>query len=305
MSDPLVPYFQEFLKRISLTTNQRRELIKNHSTLRERLQQDCELAPQIKEIFLQGSYKRDTIVRHKDGKYSDVDIVVVMNLDKNKFSPDEVLQIFKPFLRRYYKGWCRRQTHSWGIKLSNVHVDVIPAVTSPILHTNIFLGDTASSWKSRPLYIPNRRENKWQQTDPLQIIRWTKEKNERCNGYYTDVVKCIKWWRRVQSPNAKRLKGYPLEYLVAQCCPDGITSVEEGVMKTLNKMVTYPRNCSGFFGIKLPCYNVFSEMSDKEYNEYYNYLCEAAHIARQAYTVQNVKQAVGLWRELLGGKFSE
>ena len=137
MSDPLVPYFQEFLKRISLTTNQRRELIKNHSTLRERLQQDCELAPHIKEIFLQGSYKRDTIVRHKAGKYSDVDIVVVMNLDKNKCSPDEVLQIFKPFLRHYYKGWCRRQTHSWGIKLSNVHMDVIPAVTSPMLYTNI------------------------------------------------------------------------------------------------------------------------------------------------------------------------
>ena len=46
----------------------------------------------------------------------------------------------------------------------------------------------------------------------------------------------------------------------------------------------------------------FKKKKHLRYNEYYNLLCEAAHIARQAYTVQNVKQAVGLWRELLGGK---
>lgn len=210
MSDPLAPYFQDFLKRISLKPGQRKELIKNHTTLRERLQQDYELSPIIEEIFLQGSYKRNTIVRHKDGKHSDVDIVVVLKLNKNKCSPDDAIQIFTPFLRVHYKGWCRRQTHSWGIKLPNVHMDLIPAVSPYLLNTNILFNNHISRWKREPLYIPNRRENKWQKTDPLHINRWTRAKNERCNGHFTDVVKCVKWWRRVQSPSAKRLKGYPL-----------------------------------------------------------------------------------------------
>lgn len=299
MADPLAPYFQDFLKRISLTQGQRKELISSHTILRERLQQDYELSPLIEEIFLQGSYKRNTIVRHKDGKHSDVDIVVVMKLDKDECSPEELITLLKPFLRKYYKGWCRRQTHSWGIKLPNVHMDVIPAVSPTLMNTYNSSNDEVPIWKSKPIYIPDRRKNVWTETNPLQINRWTKEKNERCNGHFTDVIKCIKWWRRVQSPSAKRLKGYPLEYLVGQCCPDGIGSVEEGVVRTFNNMDTYCQNATNTFGRAVSEYNVFEGMTNKQCNEFYNTLSNAADIASRAYNTQKIKKASALWRKLL------
>lgn len=302
MADPLVPYFQDFLKRISLTEKQRNELVTSHSILRERLQHDYKLSPLIEEIFLQGSYKRNTIVRHKDGKHSDVDIVVVMNLDIDEWSPDEVIQLFQSFLRKHYKGWCRRQTHSWGIKLPNVHMDVIPALFSSEVSYN-YIDNRGIRLKSKPLYIPDRREKIWIETNPAQINSWTKEKNVRCNGNFANVVKCIKWWRRVQSPSAKRLKGYPLEYLVGLCCPDEITTVEEGIVHTFNNMVAYCQNATSYYCRELPAYNVCEGMTDKQYNEFYSNLCNASEIANKAYETQLVRKAVALWKTILGDKF--
>lgn len=43
----------------------------------------------IETTFLQESYKRATIVRPKQGKRSDIDIVVVTKLDKEEVTPEE------------------------------------------------------------------------------------------------------------------------------------------------------------------------------------------------------------------------
>ena len=303
MADPLATYFLDFLKRISLTPNQRSELIKSHTTLRKQLQRDNELSPIIEEAFLQGSYKRNTIVRHKYGKHSDVDIVVVMKLDINDFTPDELIRVLYPFLKSYYKGYCRRQTHSWGIRLPNVHMDVTPALSPWLMNTNNYPYDRMNSWKSQPLYIPDRRKNEWIQTNPVHINNWTNAKNARCNDHFTEVVKCIKWWRRVQSPSAKRLKGYPLECLVGQCCPDGIRTVEEGLVRTFNNMVTYRRDARYIhYRYMPPAYNVFEGMTDKQYNEFYMKVCRTAEKAKEAYNTEETDKAAVLWRKILEEK---
>lgn len=52
------------------------------------------------------------------------------------------------------------------------------------------------------------------------------------NGHYVNVVKAIKWWRRLNAAPPYP-KGYPLEHLIGISCPDGIASVAEGVVRTL------------------------------------------------------------------------
>lgn len=53
----LTTYFNDFLKNIRLTDNQRSDLITGHTTLSDRLKKDDDLKEIIVSMFLQGSYK--------------------------------------------------------------------------------------------------------------------------------------------------------------------------------------------------------------------------------------------------------
>ena len=89
-----------------------------------------------------------------------------------------------------------------------------------------------AEWKLEPLLIPDRDVKEWKPTHPVEQIRWTAAKNDRCNGHYVNVVKVLKWWRLLDQPDTYP-KGYPLEHLIGATCPDGITSVAQGVTLTL------------------------------------------------------------------------
>ena len=43
--------------------------------------------------------------------------------------------------------------------------------------------------------------NEWQPTHPLETMKWTWDKNRRCNGHYVNVVKALKWWRTEDDPD--------------------------------------------------------------------------------------------------------
>jgi hypothetical protein len=222
--------------------------------------------------FLQGSYKRATAIRpFEEKKKSDVDIIVVTKLDRNKFTPRQALDRFKPFLEKFYKGKYKAQGRSWGIELSYVELDLVPTsapseavaklIKSASVQTDQTLEearnwrlstswqpgmsikmteitDKASEeqWRKEPLWIPDRDVQMWDKTNPLAQIDATQTKNAHCNGHYVNVVKCLKWWKLTQCPKPKYPKSYPLEHLCWVNCLDGIDSVAAGIVSTLESI---------------------------------------------------------------------
>ena len=269
--------FELFLHDIRLTDGQRSELITGHQTLRRRLQETDEIAPLLVCNFLQGSYRRHTAVRPKNDRRADVDIVVVTKLDEADFAtPREAMDVFVPFLEKNYAGKWRPQGRSFGIEMSNVDLDLVitsapaesevgilqsEAVTTDEdistavdwrLHrswlalanrhradatTRLKEANSQDEWKALPLRIPDREANKWGYTHPLEQIRWTRNKNRDTNGHFGNIVKTIKWWRLVKHEKPKHPKGFPLERIIGDCCPDGIESVAQGVVETLEAVV--------------------------------------------------------------------
>jgi predicted nucleotidyltransferase len=343
MSLPLVSHFNDFLKNIRLTENQVSELKSAHETLRSRLEDDEELKSIIVGTFLQGSYKRSTAVRPQNGNRSDVDIIIVTNLDKESVTPDEALDKFKSFLERYYKGKYRKQGRSWGIEMSHVDLDVVPTSAPSEMEgqstgnqfiksdftvesLNNLLGSEERSsinrsiieafslfqksndnvaWKEEPLYIPDREAEIWEKTHPLEQIRWTIEKNSNCNGHYINVVKALKWWRKIKFPDVKNPKSYPLEHFIGDCCPDGILSVAEGIVLTLEKIVTRHIYKPFLSDRGVPEHDVFARVSDEEYEIFYKDVKGIATIAREAFDSTDIVFAVNKWREIFGYDFPE
>ena len=96
--------FAEFLQDIRPTKAMRDDLKTGHQTLRDRLNADEELKKCLVSDFLQGSYKRSTAIRPKGDRRSDVDIIVVTKLSEQEYTPAKAMDVFKPFLDKYYKG---------------------------------------------------------------------------------------------------------------------------------------------------------------------------------------------------------
>lgn len=341
--------FKEFLTEIRLTASQREDYMNGIRVLRARLAADADLSPVIVSTFLQGSIRRATAVRPSNGKRADADLVVVTNLDKDGVTAREVLQRFERFAERWYPGKWEPQGRSIGITLSHVEMDIVPtalpgdeetvsrykwaSVTTaesieeapdwrlnkawlpeekrdPVLRKSLeALAAVQDEWKANPIWIPDREVNDWEKTHPLAQIAWTVEKNRRCNRHYVNVVKAVKWMRQNDDRMPKYPKGYPVEHLVGVSCPDGITSVAEGLTLTLEHIASEyawhaeqgitPRLCD--HGV--PEHNVMARVDGKDFAAFHGRITTMAQAARRALDSQDAQESAELWRELLGSKF--
>jgi len=120
----LPSHFIDFLKEVRLTPTQQDEAKSGHETLRDRLMNYDDLKFCIITTFLQGSYKRATALRPFGEQKSDIDIVVVTNLDQKDYpNPAVAINKFLPFVEKYYSGkYDNTQGRSIGIELSEVKI---------------------------------------------------------------------------------------------------------------------------------------------------------------------------------------
>lgn len=323
-------YFQDFLANIRLPDDLRRALVSAHTELREQLKSDNLTKDLLVESFLQGSYARSTCIKPASGKKVDVDVIAVTNIDHDTISAQDAFAIIMPFVEKYYQNY-EQQKRSIGISLPKVDMDlVITAAPSeevkqaiesaglssaftvddlsgyqqPLLENyrldaleRFFESDAAGQqWRAEPLLIPDSIENQWYRTHPLEQIRWTKEKNQLCNGNYVNVVKAIKWWRRLELPKLKYPKSYPLEHFVGDCCPDGIANVAEGIVRTLEYIAQHYPQKPFLPDRGVPEHDVFEMLSHEDYDTFYKAVCRCARIARAAYDSSDIEESVKLWR---------
>lgn len=340
--------FETFLSEIRPTQSQREDLQIGHKTLRERLNADEGLKKAFVSEFLQGSYRRATAIRPKNDRRSDVDIIIVTKLSEAEYTPAKAMDEFKPFLEKHYKGKWKQQGRSFGIELSYVELDLVLTSAPSEAEVGILRSDAVTSdddideaqdwrlhrswvalssrerndartllaeakseaeWKAKPLRIPDREANIWEWTHPLEQISWTRDKSARTSRHFVSVVKAIKWWRLENHEEPKHPKGFPLERLIGECCPDGIESVAEGVVKTLEKIVSAyallvqvgdkPRLPD--YGV--PTHDVFKRISADDFRKFYEQVKDGAVLARRAFDAEDRTKSGNLWREMFGSKF--
>lgn len=336
--------FDAFLTEIRPTKPQRADLQTGHRTLRGRLADDEQLSKIVVSDFLQGSYRRHTAVRPKKDKRSDVDIIVVTKLAESEYTPDAAMEVFRPFLDKHYKDKWRFQGRSIGIELSYVDLDLVITAApseaemgilkSAAVRSDVDLDEardwrlnelwldpeslryradardivkaaqSKAEWKASPLRIPDRDAKSWDDTNPLEQIRWTAAKNKTTNWHFVNVVKAIKWWRLEQLSTLRHPKGFPLERMVGDCCPDGISSIAEGVVTTLEAMVDkYRRGKPKLLDYGVTHHDVLARLTAEDFAAFYSEATTAAVTARRAFDAITRSDACNAWRELFGGKF--
>ncbi len=337
----LPSYFDIFLEKIRLTPNQQEDCKTGHETLRGRLHNDEFLKDILIDTFLQGSYRRATAVRPTGDSKSDVDVIVVTNIDKTEFTPRQAMELFFPFLNKYYEGKWKLKGRAIGISLSYVELDlVITAAPSEVqtesLHelarikeadisgettweppdtwfpkslSDLHVAQRAAGWKLEPLDIPDREANEWDKTHPLAQIAATWAKSRATNRHYVNVVKTIKWWKVSQQADMDYPKGYPLEHLLWISCPDGITSIARGVVLSLEDIKNRYQGYADSGQVPfvpdhgVPEHNVLGRLSAEDFQEFHQRISVAADQARDAFDQTDVCIGAEKWRLLFGSKF--
>lgn len=310
----LSTYFNDFLTNISLTPNQISRIKTTHETLRKRLNDDEVLSEIIIGTFLQGSYKRYTAISPKNGEKSDVDIVVILDFDKDEKQPNELFSMFEDFLDKHYEDKYNFKNKSIRITLSDVDIDLVVTIPcdNSVNFDKDFFNKSCKEFKDEDidsediekgyLYLPNVDENTWIKINPTAQIIYTTSKNKDSKGWYIKVVKSIKWWQRLNYPDLS-VKSYPLERFVFECCPNDLTCAADGVYLTFEKMVTY--NQKPYLEDFELENNVFENVTDDEYGEFHSKVCEAAEISKQARFEEDADESIRLWKELFGSKFDD
>ena len=312
---------RELVSEISPTDSQQSALRDAHIRLRERLMADDDLKPLIVETFLQGSYRRHTSIRPQGDDKPDVDVVVVTRVDRHKLTPEQAMNLLVPFLNRYYAGKWKKKGRSIGIEMAHVKLDVVLTSAPSETAERALLAELAQEyaganssngsqeWKSEPLWIPDREARNWQRTHPREQIRWTQEKNSKTNGHYTPVVRLVKWWWQSQHPEQEYPKSYPLEHIVGDCCPDGVTSLAQAFTETLEEIDRryQPFASSGqvpFLPDRgVPEQNVLKRITAQDFGQFHRKAQNAARVARQAMNSTSSAESAQLWRQVFGNRY--
>ena len=338
--------FTDFLGKIRLTGQQSSDCESAHTELRDRLETDPDWKSRIVDTFLQGSYRRSTVVTTlSEADRVDVDVVVVTNLHEAQYTPRDVVTLLTPFLERNYRGRWEVHDRSICLQIPGTQVELDLVVTSapseavmrmiksaavsgqwtlgqdadwklvegwePKAQREVrpelleqFLRKIAAApeWKADPLRIPARDLGHWVDTNPLEQIKWTREKNAETDGYFISVVKAIKWWR-LRNNLPKYPKGYPLEQLVGELCSDGITSVAQGLTTSLELIAANGSVKPHVADPGVPANDVLARVGDEDYAGFWSITRDAAKKARAALDLSDFGESALAWQGLLGPEF--
>lgn len=285
-----------------------------------------------------------------DDTHVDVDLVLVTSLDPSPhgpWTPRAVLDLFTPFLDREYPDQWKPNDRSMKITPAGLSVTLDLVVTTAPTEIRESLtkayreldepqfrmearGDIrdeqtstfresidrinkamgSADWQQQPLLIPDRELQQWVPTHPLEQIRWTTEKNRLTGGRYVDIVKALRWWRKL-NPAGGHPRSYPLEHLIGDTCPDDIESVAEGVTRALERIRDNYQPWQFVRGVPVlpdrgvPIHDVFKRITAEEYKVFYDAASTAAQEARDALDTATNRESVGRWRAFFGPEFPE
>lgn len=265
---------------ISSVQNNLRDYLASHPTYKEIHTQ----------TFLSGSYAKHTSIRPKlyDGK-RDVDIVVVTSYNSTQNSINVIQEIQDILTEKEIYCNAKIQSHSIGIELEGIGIDVVPVVCSDD-GERYCIGSSAC--------------NEWIITDPKGHIRWSRDVNTDNGMKYKPTVKMLKWWRRSNCPDDKKYpKGIALEKIIADNLPDQNLNTEEYLVGTMQSIVD---RYKGYIdaGIKPticdPC------VSENDLLAKYKFINIEAFILKLSEHLEIINQdgsSNETWRKILGNEF--
>ena len=280
--------FETFLSDIEPSRTTVDSIASAHDSLRSYLEQHEDYSKHCVRTYLSGSYAKHTCIRPaKDDDHRDVDVVVETDFETASDSADVIIELRDVLLESSKYGSAHLQTHSVGIELSKIDIDVVPL---------------ASEGERR--FIGCIDDGSWAETNPKGHIDWSTEVNKEHDGKYKPVVKIMKWWRREKCPDDRRWpKGITLEKIIADNFPDDDAPYEDlliGLMENMVDSLASEVDAGLVPIIADPAFNTNDLASGYTSDDFKSFL---SAIEECLAIIQESGSCNESWREILGNRF--
>lgn len=213
--------FQTFLSDIEPSKTTVDQISAAHKALRGYLSAHEYYGEHCVHTYLSGSYAKHTSIRPaKNDDNRDVDIIVETDYGSDANSANVIIELRDTLLDSSKYATAHLQTHSVGISLSNLDIDVVPLAVD-----------------DETCFIGCVDDGRWIETNPKGHIEWSTAVNAKHDGRFKPVVKIMKWWRRENCPEEERWpKGITLEKIIADHYPDDVTLYEDIVAQLMENI---------------------------------------------------------------------
>jgi len=169
--DQKISLFDDLLNRIAaklqLDQTRRDNAERSYKAVTEYIEKDQKFFSKFDiNIYSQGSYRLGTTVKPKSGEEYDLDFVLEVGLEYNKYNPLILLDNLERCLRdnETYKDKVERKKRCMGIKYKNdFHLDIIPAAPK-------------SNFGGEDIKISDRKLESWLDSSPKGFVKWFESK---------------------------------------------------------------------------------------------------------------------------------
>lgn len=271
----LLQSINDLIENISVTDRQEENIEASFNNLQTQLTKD-ESGLSVKEVFLNGSYERDTIIRPLD----DVDLFAV--IDESEYcvdgvdpKPQTVLTNFKNYLNglNEYKDKVKQDRPCVTVFLSDKNFDVLPSLR-----------------KSGALYIPNESLDGWIFTDPKTHSDNLDAVHRKRSYKVKNVVKAVKYWKR---ENKQNIPSFHVEEVAINVFNlYDFTNYEEGIRLWFN-------HAEGFLSSnKFKSYDEYDKVKSKIKS-----VKDKLNEAKKLNDEKKVAEAKKIWKDIFGKEF--
>lgn len=271
----LLQSISDLIENISVTDRQEANIEASFENLKTCLTKE-ESGLSVKEVFLNGSYERDTIIR----PLYDVDLFAV--IDESEYcvngvdpKPQTVLNNFKNYLNGLddYKDKVKQDRPCVTVVLSDKNFDVLPSLR-----------------KSGALYIPNEALDGWIFTDPKTHTNSLYEVHKRRSYRVKNVVKAVKYWKR---ENKQNIPSFHVEEVAINVFNlYDFTNYEEGIRLWFN-------HAEGFLNSgKFKSYDEYDKVKSKIRS-----VKDKLNEAKKLNDEKKVAEAKKIWKDIFGKEF--
>lgn len=217
--------FDAFLTNIEPSRSTVEYISSIQSNLRAYLEEHEVYKKIILSSFLSGSYAKHTAIRPASGdKNRDVDIIVVTCYTTSDKPSDVLNELCSILKEKNTYSTATVQSHSVGLKMAGVSVDVVPVIKC--------------KENDKIYYVGSSIDDSWKRTDPKGHKSWATNINNANSLKFKPLVKIFKWWRRKNCPdNIKYPKGITLEKIIADNIGDSSLLMEDLFIGTMQNIV--------------------------------------------------------------------
>lgn len=271
----LLQSIEKFIDNITVTDRQEDSIETSFNNLKENLlKKDNALA--VKDVFLNGSYARDTIIR----PLGDIDLFAIIDhTDYNEYGlppkPQSVLTKFKNYLNSLndYKDKVKQDRPCVTVFLTDKDFDVLPALK-----------------QDEYLYIPNSELDGWTITDPITHTKNLNDVHRRRNYKVKGIVKAVKQWKR---DNDLNIPSFHIEEIAIDTFNAfDFLNLEEGIRLWFSYAPWF---------LKSERFKNFNEYT--KINEIIKKVKEKLDEAKRLNDEKKIGEAKKIWKEIFGKEF--